>query len=215
MLSLACSNARLCYCRAMLALSLPLILSTFGLIFLAELPDKTALAALVLAAKFKPRDVIFGACLAFVIQSIVAVLAGSFLTLLPARPIHIASGVGFLVFAFLAFRRKEESAADEEKELASQQRARRAAWLTSFLVIFAAEWGDLTQLATAALVAQNGHPLSIGIGATAALWTVTIIAAYSGAAVNKMLKPQLLNLLSGILFAAIGIYIIATALLAP
>ena len=197
----------------MLSLSLPLILSTFGIIFLAELPDKTALAALVLAAKYKPRDVIFGACLAFVIQSVVAVIAGSFLTLLPERPIHIASGLGFLVFAFLAFRRKEESA-DEEEAALSKQRGRRAAWITSFLVIFAAEWGDLTQLATAALVAQNGHPLSIGIGATAALWAVTILAAFSGASLNKVLKPHLLNLISAILFAAIGLYIIVTALLA-
>ncbi len=197
----------------MLSLSLPLILSTFGIIFLAELPDKTALAALVLSAKYKPRDVIFGACLAFVIQSVVAVIAGSFLTLLPERPIHIASGLGFLVFAFLAFRRKEESA-DEEEAALNKQRGRRAAWITSFLVIFAAEWGDLTQLATAALVAQNGHPLSIGIGATAALWAVTILAAFSGTYLNKVLKPHLLNLLSAILFAAIGLYIIATAFLA-
>ena len=194
-------------------ISLPLILSTFGIIFIAELPDKTALAALVLAARYKPRDVIFGACLAFVIQSVVAVVAGSVLTLLPERPIHIVSGLGFLVFAFLAFRRKEEKAASEEEEAVNRQRGRHAAWITSFLVIFAAEWGDLTQLATAALVAQNGHPLSVGIGATGALWAVTILAAFSGAHLNKVLTPQRLNVLSSILFAAIGVFIIATAVL--
>lgn len=191
-------------------ISQPLILSTFGIIFVAELPDKTALAALVLAAKYKPRDVIFGACLAFVIQSIVAVVGGSFLTLLPERPIHIASGLGFLVFAFLALKRKEDVA--DKEETADQQRGRHAAWITSFLVIFAAEWGDLTELATAALVAQNGHPLSIGLGATAALWAVTILAAFSGAHLNKVLTPQRLNVLSAILFAAIGIFIVTTAL---
>ena len=110
-------------------------------------------------------------------------------------------------------RRKAESAEEEEAAL-TKQRRRHAAWVTSFLVIFAAEWGDLTQLATAALVAQNGHPLSIGIGATAALWTVTMIAAFSGASLNKVLKPHVLNLISAVLFASIGLYIIATALLA-
>jgi putative Ca2+/H+ antiporter (TMEM165/GDT1 family) len=82
----------------------------------------------------------------------------------------------------------------------------------SFLVIFAAEWGDLTQLATAALVAQNRHPLSVGIGAVLALWTVTVLAAVSGSRLSGFLKPKLLNAASGLLFAAIGIYLIATAL---
>jgi putative Ca2+/H+ antiporter (TMEM165/GDT1 family) len=194
-------------------ISLPLILSTFGIIFIAELPDKTALAALVLAAKFKPRDVILGAWLAFVIQTIIAVVAGSFLTLLPKQPIHIASGLGFLVFAVLAFRRKEDEAAAEETEAVNRERGRHSAWITSFFVIFAAEWGDLTQLATAALVAQNGHALSIAIGATAALWAVTVLAAISGAHLNRVLSPERLNLLSGVLFAALGAVIIVSAFL--
>ena len=69
--------------------------------------------------------------LAFVIQSIVALVAGSFLTLLTERPIHIASGLDFLVFAFPAFSRKEEKAASEEDAAVKQQRGRHAAWPTS------------------------------------------------------------------------------------
>jgi len=192
--------------------SFSLMISTFCIIFVAELPDKTALAALILSTKYRARDVIIGAWLAFLVQTIVAVIAGSFLTLLPAEPIRIASGVGFLVFAVLALKRNEE--ADEKEEAASvaQAKSQRPVWLISFLVIFAAEWGDLTQLATAALVAQSGHALSVGIGAVLALWAVTVVAAYSGSQLGKVLKPRLLNVISGLLFAAIGLFIIYSAL---
>ena len=190
-------------------ISLPLILSAFGVIFVAELPDKTALAALILATRYRARDVILGAWAAFLVQTLVGVAAGSVLTLLPAQPIRIASGLGFLLFAFLAFRRRdEEEICGEEKACATG----RPAWLVSFLVIFAAEWGDLTQLATAALVARNGNPISVGIGAVLALWTVTVLAAFSGARLGTYLKPRLLNLVGAVLFAAIGLYIIYAAL---
>jgi len=195
-------------------ISAPLIISTFGIIFLAELPDKTALATLALAAKFKPRDVIIGACSAFLIQSVVAVAAGSFLTLLPERPIHIASGLGFLAFAVLAWRRNQDHPSAQSEDGQARTFGRHTGWVASFLVVFAAEWGDLTQLATAALVAQNGRPLSIGIGATAALWTVTIIAASFGARLGKLIAPRVLNAMSAVLFAGIGMLIIATALAA-
>ena len=61
---------------------LPLILSTFGIIFLAELPDKTALASLVLATRYPARQVVLGAWLAFLVQTLVAVAAGSLFQLL-------------------------------------------------------------------------------------------------------------------------------------
>jgi putative Ca2+/H+ antiporter (TMEM165/GDT1 family) len=193
-------------------LSLPLIASTFGVIFIAELPDKTALAALILATRFRIRDVIAGAWAAFAIQTLVGVAAGSVLTLLPVTPIRVVSGLGFLLFAFLSFRRQEEECETEEESAVANSKAGRPAWLASFLVIFAAEWGDLTQLATAALVAQNRHPLSVGIGAILALWTVTLLAVFSGNKLGKLLKPKLLNVISGVLFASIGIAIIYSAL---
>ena len=196
----------------MWTLSLPLILSTFGIIFIAELPDKTALAALVLATKYRARDVIIGAWLAFIIQTLVAIAAGGLLVLLPVQPVRIAAGAGFLVFAYLAFKRKEEEVEKEEEEIVQKQKGTRPVWLASFLVIFAAEWGDLTQLATATLVAQQGNALSVGIGATLALWAVTVLAVVSGSQVNRVLSPERLNILSGALFACIGFFIIASAL---
>jgi putative Ca2+/H+ antiporter (TMEM165/GDT1 family) len=192
-------------------ISFAVIASTFGLIFIAELPDKTALATLILATRLRARDVILGAWAAFAVQTLVGVAAGSVLTLLPATPFRVASGIGFLVFAFFAFRGNEEEKKSEEEAVAKAE-AGRPAWQISFMVIFAAEWGDLTQLATAALVAQSHQPLSVGIGAIAALWAVTLLAAYSGQKLGGVLKPKLLNALSGLLFGAIGIYLIYAAL---
>ena len=198
----------------MFALSVPLILSTFGIIFVAELPDKTSLAALVLATKYKAVDVIAGVWLALLIQTIVAVLVGGIFTFLPTQPVRIAAGIGFLVFAVLAYRRKEDEVEKKEEDEVAHAKKRRPAWLISFLIIFAAEWGDLTQLATVALVAQNGHPFSIGIGAILALWAVTIIAVVSGSQLSRFFNPKTLNLISALLFGAVGIFIIVSAFIA-
>jgi Ca2+/H+ antiporter, TMEM165/GDT1 family len=191
-----------------------LIVSTFVVIFLAELPDKTALASLALATKYRARDVIAGAWAAFLVQTLVAIAAGSVLNLLPATPVHVAAGVGFLVFAALAMRRNEEAEeAAEEEEVAEANAKGMPPMVASFLVVFAAEWGDLTQLATAALVARTGEPLAVGIGATAALWSVTLIAASIGSQLGRFLSPVLLQRSSAVLFAVVGTVVIVTALI--
>jgi putative Ca2+/H+ antiporter (TMEM165/GDT1 family) len=192
---------------------LAIVLSTFGLIFVAELPDKTALAALMLATRYRARDVVAGAWLAFVVQTAIAVVAGSLLHLLPTKPVHLASGAGFIVFAVLAFRCKEEDEVEEERRESGEIAAkRRAAWVTSFLIVFAAEWGDLTQLATAALVARTGQPLAVATGAIAGLWAVTLVAAGAGSQLGRWLSPDVLNRASGVLFFGIGVFIIVMAL---
>jgi putative Ca2+/H+ antiporter (TMEM165/GDT1 family) len=186
-----------------------LALSTFGIVFLAELPDRTALASLVLATRFRARDVIAGAWLAFLVQTAIAVVAGGFLHLLPARPIHIASGLGFLLFAVLAFRRNESEELREEAEDIERHR-RGFGWVTSFLVVFAAEWGDLTQLATATLVARTGQPLAVALGAVPALWTVTVLAATVGSQAGRLVAPTTLTRISATLFAIVGVVVLVS-----
>jgi putative Ca2+/H+ antiporter (TMEM165/GDT1 family) len=194
-------------------LSVDLILSSFGIVFVAELPDKTALASLILATRLPPRQVVAGAWLAFLVQTLVAVVAGSLLQLLPVRPVRIAAGLGFLVFAALALRRDMDKNVKQEQRDVDTGRGRRSPpWVGSFLVIFAAEWGDLTQLATTGLVANTGRPLEVGVGALAALWVVTVIAATTGRQVARFLGPALLNRISAALFTAIGLFIIISAL---
>src|SRR5262249_7659704 len=76
--------------------SLRLFATVFGAIFVAELPDKTALAAMMLATRYRPLPVFFGAGLALTVQSALAVAAGSLLARLPPRWIHIGAGLLFL-----------------------------------------------------------------------------------------------------------------------
>jgi putative Ca2+/H+ antiporter (TMEM165/GDT1 family) len=187
-------------------LLLPLIASTYGIVFVAELPDKTALASLCLATRFPARQVVLGAWLAFLVQTLVAVAAGSALQLLPSQPIRVAAGLGFLVFAGLAWRRRDAVA------LAPEGRERFPAWVACFLVVFAAEWGDLTQLATAALIAHTREPLSVAIGAIAALWTVTVLAAFAGDQMGRYMSGTLLNRVSAILFTVVGLFVLLSAL---
>ena len=185
---------------------LALIASVFGVIFIAELPDKTALAALVLATRQRPLPVFVGAALALTIQSLVAIAAGQLLTMLPTRPVHVVAGVVFLVSAVLMWRRKSED--DAPPDDGNPHGFWRVSW-ASFVVIFIAEWGDLTQLATAALAARYAAPIPVFIGATAALWAVTAIAVFIGHRAGKLLDPHITQKVAAVLFALVGVALVA------
>jgi putative Ca2+/H+ antiporter (TMEM165/GDT1 family) len=187
-----------------LAFNLTLFLSTFGLIFLAELPDKTAIATLILATRNNPWAVFIGVALAFVVQNMVAVLFGSLFGLLPPHIIHMASGVLFLVFAVMMWVRKQEEKTEEQKKSSSFS---KVVW-TSFTVIFIAEWGDLTQLASATLVAKTHLALTIFLASTAALWSTTAIAILIGHHAKKLIQPQILQKVAAVAFAIVGILLL-------
>jgi Ca2+/H+ antiporter, TMEM165/GDT1 family len=181
---------------------LALFASVFGLIFVAELPDKTALAALVLATRHRPLPVLVGAGTALTIQTLVAVTAGHLFSLLPARPVHIFAGVLFLLSAVLMWRRRE-GAKDGEAESSQSLGFWRSTWL-AFAVVFVAEWGDLTQIATAALAARYHAPFTVFAGASAALWSVAALATFVGNRAASLLNPKRIEQFASVLFAIIG-----------
>ncbi|HTA77778.1 MAG TPA: TMEM165/GDT1 family protein, partial [bacterium] len=177
--------------------------STFALIFVAELPDKTAIAALVLSTRNNPWAVFIGSCLAFLIQSMIAVLFGSLFGLLPPHLIHIGSGLLFLVFAIMMWLRKQEENETSKKSLPFG----KVVW-TSFMVIFIAEWGDLTQLASATLVAKTRQTFTIFLASTLSLWTATAAAILIGHHAKKFINPRLLQTLAAGAFAIVGILLL-------
>lgn len=187
--------------------SLQVALSVYGLIFIAELPDKTALATLVLATRHRPLPVFLGAAAALAIQSLVAVGAGQVIALLPARIVHIVAGVVFIGSALAMWFQREEPD-DEAEDGASSVGFWRAAWI-SFAVLFVAEWGDLTQLATAALAARYRAPVAVFAGATLALWSVVALAAVAGNRVGKVLSPRTTLRVAAVLFALVGVALVA------
>ncbi len=177
--------------------------TVFTVIFLLELPDKTALAALLLATRHRPLPVFLGAAAAFIIQSAVAVAAGSLLSLLPREPIRIGAGLLFLGMAALLVRRNlRKDEADEERAVAQGEVRHRRPFVTAFSVVFVAEWGDLTQLATAALQARYQQPVVVFVAATLALWAVSAIAVGLGNRLGAWIPERPLQ------FAAAGVMVL-------
>ena len=177
--------------------------TVFTVIFLLELPDKTALAALLLATRHRPLPVFLGAAAAFVIQSAVAVAAGSLLSLLPREPIRIGAGLLFLGMAALLIRRNlRKDEADEERAVDQEEARHRRPFITAFSVVFVAEWGDLTQLATAALQARYQQPVVVFVAATLALWAVSAIAVALGNRLGAWIPERPLQ------FAAAGVMVL-------
>lgn len=190
--------------------TLALAAYVFGVIFVAELPDKTALAALVLATRYEPLPVFFGASLALTVQSAVAVAAGSLLSLLPSRAVHIGAGVVFLLSAVLMWTREESGEPKERGKPADSQRPSSVhAFATVFGVVFVAEWGDLTQFATAAFAAHERAPVVVFAAATLALWAVAGIAAVVGHRAAKVLDPHITKRIAAVLFLAVAIALLA------
>jgi len=177
--------------------------TVFTVIFLLELPDKTALAALLLATRHRPLPVFLGAAAAFVIQSAVAVVAGSLLSLLPREPIRIGAGILFLGMAALLIRRNlRRNEVDEERAVEQEEARRRRPFMTAFIVVFVAEWGDLTQLATAALQARYQQAVLVFVAATLALWAVSAIAVTLGNRLGAWVPERPLQ------FAAAGVMVL-------
>ena len=172
---------------------------TFGAIFLVELPDKTFIAALVLSTRYRPLLVWIGVGLAFGVQTVVAVTAGALVTLLPDAVIKSVAAAIFLIGAVLLFR--TAPSADAEEQEAEQEYAARAtesktglkAVGAAFLVLFAAEWGDLSQLLTISLVARYEAPVSVFIGALSALLLVSGLAVIAGRTLLRFVALHVLH----------------------
>ena len=121
------------------------------------------------------------------------------------------AGILFLVFAGAMWIKKEEW--EEETEADSRTVGKGFAQTAgaAFLMIFVAEWGDLTQLATAALVAQSRAPFTIFVSATLALWVVTGLAVTLGHHAKKVIQPYALQKLAAAAFAVVGIVFLVRA----
>ena len=178
-----------------MSLDLAALFLTFGAIFVVELPDKTFLATLVLATKYRPILVWLGVGAAFAVQTTVAVLLGHAVSFLPEDVVRLAALVLFLVGAVILFREgrsHQEQLGEEYVENAKDVTGFRAV-VASFLVLFAAEWGDLSQLLTISLVARYEEPLSVFIGALGALLVVSGLAVLAGKTLMRYVALHVLH----------------------
>ncbi|MER6059971.1 MULTISPECIES: TMEM165/GDT1 family protein [unclassified Streptomyces] len=173
----------------------------FGVIFLAELPDKTALAGLVLGTRYRASYVFAGVAAAFLLHVVLAVAAGSVLTLLPQQIVHALTGVLFLGGAAMLLLKKDEG--EEEIKKPADQSFWRVAG-TGFMLILVAEFGDLTQIMTANLAARYDDPISVGLGAVLGLWAVAGLGIVGGKALMKKVPLRLITQIAALLMLALG-----------
>jgi len=183
---------------------LAVVVAVFPIIFLGELPDKTMFASLVLSTRGRPAVVWLGAAAAFSVHVVIATTIGvALFHLLPQRaPEPLVAGM-FLAGAALALREAAKERREEalvEREAASHRRIA----VTAFLVIFIAEWGDLTQVLTANLAAHYHDALSVGIGAVLALWTVAALAVVSGQSLLRVVNIATVRVVTAVVLTGLA-----------
>jgi putative Ca2+/H+ antiporter (TMEM165/GDT1 family) len=172
-------------------LSVAIAVAVYPVIFIGELPDKTMFASLVLASRGRPLAVWVGAAGAFLLHVVIATTIGvALFRLLPDRVVSALVAVMFLGAAIYALR---EAGRDETELIQHEAATHRRVVTTAFLVIFIAEWGDLTQILTANLAAHYHSALSVGVGAVAALWTVALLAVAGGQGLLRVVPIKMVR----------------------
>ncbi len=181
-----------------------IIAAVFPIIFIGELPDKTMFASLVMATRGKPLSVWLGAAAAFVVHVAIATTLGVVLFhLLSHRVLDGIVAFMFVGGAVLALR--EAAKARQEESLIHREVATgRRVVVTAFLVIFLAEWGDLTQILTANLAAHYDSPISVGVGAILALWAVAALAVIGGQGILRVVNIRTVRLVTAAILVGLA-----------
>ena len=183
------------------------LLSALGLVFLAELGDKTQLVALGMGARHRLGPVLVGVALAYAVTNLLSVVVGGLLgAALPTEAIGIGGGVLFLGFALWNLRDEDEG--DQDADVGA---AGRRVVLSVAIAMFVAELGDKTMLATATLAAQ-GNPVLVWIGATVGIVLSGFVGVLVGRTAGARLPERAIRIGSSVLFAAFGVGLIVTNL---
>ncbi|MFE7469156.1 TMEM165/GDT1 family protein [Streptomyces sp. NPDC057499] len=180
------------------------IVTAFGLIFLAELPDKTMFASLAMGTRMRPLYVWFGTSSAFIVHVAIAVGAGSLIGLLPDWTVKLVSAS---LFGFGAFMLLRSGGGDDEDEDGAPKTVTGfwPVYSTAFMAVFISEWGDLTQITTANLAASNGT-WSTAIGSAAALMSVSALALLAGRFIAKRVPLKTVQRIGGLCMLGLAIW---------
>jgi putative Ca2+/H+ antiporter (TMEM165/GDT1 family) len=175
------------------------VITTFGVIFLAELGDKSQIVCMTLAARHRHWPVLIGAVAAFVILNGLAVVFGVGLALwIPERVLAGVVAILFAVFGVIALRAREE-----DEDAPQRSWSHHGIVLTTFSMIFLAEMGDKTQLAVAGL-AVTMPPVAVWSGATLALALTSALGIWVGRRLLQVMPLHRLHQLSGVIFLVLA-----------
>jgi len=186
----------------------------FALTFLAELPDKSMFASLVLGTRYQPSWVWAGTAAAFTVHMGIAVTAGHFLTLLPHQALQVVVATLFVAGAAYLYLTSVRGGGHEDADAARQGGRPLSFWRvagTSFTVVFLAEWGDITQV-TAANLAARYDPLMVFAGATLGLWAVAGVAVSVGAKTLDLVPMAWVRRITATILLALGVITIVAAI---
>lgn len=178
-----------------------LFLTAFAFIFLAALPGRTTFLMLLLSARGNPQTVFVGAALAFAVQSLISVGLGEVLSFLPHTLIEAGAGFLFLFFAWNFWR--------ESREVIEEGKMTKVTVTSVFILIFMAEWGDVSQVAIATYASQHDGKLLIFAAAFLALLAIVVIATLTGSKVGRAVQPRLVQKSASVAFGMTGIYLLS------
>lgn len=181
-----------------------------GTVAVAELPDNSGLASLMLGTRYRPSWVFAGTAVAFAVHVVLAVTVGSFLTLLPHRLVQIVVAVVFLIGAVLVLRADSDD--DDQARLKADATRFWAVALTAFAVTALAELGDLSDIVIANLAARYHNPVAVGIGSVLALWLVTALAITGGRGLLRILPLRWISRLAALVMVIMAGFTLAGAM---
>jgi len=183
------------------------LLTAFGVVFLAELPDKTMFATLLLATRYPRKSAVWlGVVSAYTMHVVVASLLGTVISRLPTEPLRYVIGAIFVVAGgYLLWSSRRKSEVIEEVGTTETARSWRSTFVVSAATIGVAEFADITQLATASLAATRDSVLGVGVGAALALTCVSGIAVIAGSQVVKRVNLRIIQRVAGVVFVVVGV----------
>lgn len=185
-------------------------LAAFGVVFVAELGDRTQLLIVSLASRHRPGPVVSGVTLGYLVTTIASVAVGSALgAALPDRAVQVASGLLFLGFAVWALLGDDD---DDDDVGADDGRGGVGLALSLAGAIVVSELGDKSMLATATLAAERGSPVLVAVGALLGILAAGLLGVVVGRVLGDRLPDRALRLASAALFAAIGVGLLVAAL---
>jgi len=191
-----------------------LLVTVFGVTFVAELPDKSLFASLVLGTRYRPAQVWLGVAAAFAVHVGLAVTVGRLLSLAPYWVVDLVSGALFLggaAWMVWTGHEEEKEPGPDAARLGAPVPTLRRVFFTCFAVVFVGEWGDVTQITTATFVAHYHEPLIIGAGALLALWAVSALAVFGGSKLLARVPARWIRLVGTVTLTCLGVYSLVQA----
>jgi putative Ca2+/H+ antiporter (TMEM165/GDT1 family) len=172
--------------------------ASFLFVVLAEMGDKTQLLAMAFATRFPAKTVLAGVLAATLVNHLLAVVLGSFLTdFIPMNAVQIAASASFILFGLWTLRGDELEGED--------RRYRFSPFWTVAVAFFFAEMGDKTQLATVALAAKYRSILPVWMGTTTAMLVADAFGITVGVILGKKIPERFVKWFAALIFVLFGI----------